>query len=266
MNKSLILADAVEAGYGETTVISNVTLGVQPGERWALVGPNGSGKTTFLRVLGRVLPVRRGEVLFDGRPLPAWTGRALARRIGYVPAETAIEFDYTAREIMLMGRAPHLGFLEMERPSDLAIAREAARLCDCESYQDRPATLLSSGERQRVIIARALAQVLDGADTEPRALLLDEPTSHLDLAHAAGILDLLARLARERRIAVVAVFHDLTQAASWCDKMLLLDGGSVAEMGLSEEVLQPRVLEKTYGIRMRVATHPVTGRPLVVAG
>ena len=163
MSGPLILADAVEAGYGGTTVISNVTLAVQPGERWALVGPNGSGKTTFLRVLARVLPARRGEVLFDGRPLSAWTGRALARRIGYVPAETAIEFDYTAREIVLMGRAPHLGFLETERPSDLTIAREAARLCDCESYQDRPATLLSSGERQRVIIARALAQVLDGA-------------------------------------------------------------------------------------------------------
>ena len=245
------------ADYGGAPVLRGVSLQVAAGEVVGLVGPNGSGKTTLVRAVTRLIPLRSGEVRLLGGDCRALTSAALARRVAVVPQNPSLPEGFTVLEIVLMGRTPHLGLLQSEGPSDLAAARRALVQTDITALGSRFARQLSGGERQQVVIARALAQ-------EAPVLLLDEPTSHLDIGHQAAVMSLVRRLSRERRLTVLATIHDLTLAALYCDRLVLLDGGAVVAEGAPDAVLRPEVIARTYGTEVSVLRHPASGRPVVV--
>lgn len=246
----------VACGYGGDDILRGVSLGVRPGELLAVAGPNGSGKSTLIRLLSRVLAPRSGKVTLEGRDLYEMPARDCAKALAVLPQESAVEFEFTCREIVELGRAPHLGRFQSEREPDRAAVRAAMERTGTWELRERSILELSGGERQRVFLARAFAQ-------EPRALLLDEPTAHLDLAYQVEILRLARRQAAEREVAVIAVLHDLNLAAAFADRMALLFRGRVAAVGTPAEVLREPALREIYGADVTVRPHPDTGRPFV---
>jgi iron complex transport system ATP-binding protein len=248
---------AISAGYPGRPVLREVDLHVERGAMLALIGPNGCGKTTLLRAISGLLPFERGTIEIAGDDVRAIPKDALARRVAVVAQAAPLPARFTAFEAAMMGRAPHLRLLQWEGRRDARIVRQAMERSGCWALRDRMVDELSGGERQRVIIARALAQ-------EPDLLLLDEPTSHLDLQHQVEAFRLVRELCAERALAVVAVVHDLTLAAMFADRVAMLAGGRNVATGVPEEVLQAERIEAVYGVRVRVLRHPVSGRPIVV--
>jgi iron complex transport system ATP-binding protein len=238
-------------------VLAGVDLDVAHGQLVALAGPNGCGKTTLLRVISGVHHAASGTVAVDGVEVRAMKPAALAKRIAVVAQSASLPERFTALEVALMGRTPHLRLLQSESRRDLEITRSAMRRADCWELRDRPVDQLSGGERQRVIIARALAQ-------EPDLLLLDEPTSHLDIAHQAETFRLLDELRIERNLAIVAVVHDLALAAVAASRIAVMHEGRIVADGAPDDVMREDTIERVYGVPVRVLAHPDTGRPIVV--
>jgi iron complex transport system ATP-binding protein len=249
--------DGVSFSYGGRAVLSEVSFAVAPGELLGVIGPNGSGKTTLVRLVSGVLRPDAGTVRLGGRVLGTYRRRELARRLAVVPQDPVLEFPFTALEVVLMGRAPHLPALGFPRARDLEIAREAMATLEVTDVEHRPLDRLSGGERQRVLLARALAQ-------EPEVLVLDEPTTHLDLRHQAGIHDVVRALGRSRGTAVVSVLHDLNLAALFCDRLALLAAGTLVGLGPPDTVLVPETLRMAYRTEVWVGRNAATGTPLVV--
>jgi iron complex transport system ATP-binding protein len=235
----------------------DLSIAVAPGEFTGIIGPNGAGKTTLLMLLGGVAAPQAGEVCLGGRPVRAIPPRERARRVAVVFQETRILFDFTVLEIALMGRAPHLRPFSLERPEDFAAARAALRQMDLADREGTPLRELSSGERQRALIARALAQ-------EPRVVLMDEPTAFLDLRHRLQIYEILARLNRESGLTVVTSSHDLNLAARYAARLVLLDRGRLAADGPPGSVLTPALIRQVYQTDARIERDPSTGAPFVV--
>jgi len=244
----------VSAGYNSTPVVAEISFAVSDGQFVGLVGPNGSGKSTVVRVMSRVLRPWAGRVILDDRNLYQLSARQAARRIAVVPQDSGYYFDYTVLEIVLMGRSPHLGRFALEGTRDYAAAEKAMRLTGITHLAARPVTATSGGERQRVAIARSLAQ-------QPRLLVLDEPTAHLDINHQIEVLDLVRALNREQGVAVVVVMHDLNLAAQYCDHMLLLHQGRLLADGSPQQVITAQRVRQAYGAEVTVKSHPLTGRP-----
>jgi iron complex transport system ATP-binding protein len=240
-----------------TPLFEDLSLSIGAGEFLGILGPNGSGKSTLLRLLCGILAPERGEVFLADRPLNTLRPRERARLVGIVLPESRILFNFSVLELVLMGRAPHLGLWGMERAADFAAAREALRTADLAGMEDRHLYELSSGERQRALIARALAQ-------EPRILLLDEPTAFLDLRHALEIYEILRRLNHERGLTVVAVSHDLNLAARHASRLVLLHQGRVAAEGPPSSVLTPGTIRRVYETEADVMRDPSTGAPHVI--
>jgi iron complex transport system ATP-binding protein len=238
-------------------VLDRLTLGVGRGRLVGVLGPNGSGKTTLLRILLRLLEPGRGEVLLAGRALRDYPRGSLARRMAYVPQETASALAFTVLETVLMGRSPHTGALGFETAADWHAAREALRLTQAEDFAERGLDELSGGERQRVIIARALAQ-------EPDLLLLDEPTAFLDIRHQHAIYALLGRLVRDRGLTVLCVSHDLSLAGAYADDLALVKAGRVVAAGPPAEVLRADILQDVYETPLEVRVDEATGRPYIL--
>src|SRR5262245_54611995 len=259
VSASLIHAADVSFAYARRgpTILDRVSLSVRRGAILGLLGPNGSGKTTLLRVLAGTIAPDQGQVSIDGQPLASLSRRQLARRIAVVPQETHSEFDFSVLDIVLMGRYPHLGTFELEGPSDLAIARDALRATGTASLEYRPFATLSGGEKQRVVIASALAQASD-------VLLLDEPTASLDLGYQFEIAGLLKRLNRERGTTMVVSTHDLNLAAALCTELVLIKNGRVLTQGSVERVLTPDGIRTLYGIDADVSMHARAGHMTVV--
>jgi iron complex transport system ATP-binding protein len=240
---------------GPRPLLEGVDLDVATGEVVGLVGRNGAGKTTLLRVASGVAHADAGELRLEGRDLRAFGRRELARIVALVPQESAFAFPFSVAEVVLMGRAPHLGWIGFEGARDRALARSALARLGIEDLADRSVLELSGGERQLAVVARALAQ-------EPRLLLLDEPTAFLDLRHRIEVLAQVRELAAAGGSALV-VSHDLAIAARFCDRLALLAGGRVLAAGAPSEVLRPERLREAFGIEAAVIPGP-DGHPVVV--
>jgi len=240
-------------------VLRGVGLDVPASGVLGILGPNGSGKTTLLRILAGTRHPDRGSVALDGTPLAQLSRAALAARMAVVPQETQIAFDYTVAEVAMMGRYPHLGVFEIEGPSDIAIVEDALASTGTKHLQDRPFATLSGGEKQRVVIAGALAQIADGAGY----LLLDEPTASLDLGYQLEIVSLVKRLHDDRGVGIVISTHDLGLAASLCDRIALIRDGVIVAIGATDAVLTPDNIRAVYGVDAEILRHP-SGHRLVV--
>lgn len=236
----------------ETRALDGVSMAVSRGSFTGLLGPNGCGKTTLLKLLSGVLRPSAGTVLLEGRPLADLPRRAAARHVAVVPQETHPAFDYTVLELVLMGRHPHLGAFQLEGPGDLAIARETLAATGTAHLADRSFASLSGGEKQRVVIAGALTQ-------QPDILLLDEPTASLDLGYQLDIASLLTRLSREHDVTMVMATHDLNLAASMCDTLVLLRQGRVLAHGATADVLTSAMVEQLYDVDADVHFHEGAG-------
>ncbi len=250
--KAVLTARGVGAGYRGRQVLHEVSLEVAPGELLAVVGPNGAGKSTLLKVLSGVLEPWSGAVELEGRPLSEFDRRAVARRLASLGQESSSAFAFTVLEMVLMGRAPHLGALRLEGERDLKIAREALERFDLLALAGRAINEISGGERRRVFLARVLAQ-------QPQVALLDEPTAFLDLKHVAEIFSCLAQLRAQHSMSVVATLHDLNAAALYADRVLLLKDGKAVGCGGAEEVLTRDNLRLVYETEVYVGRNPATG-------
>jgi iron complex transport system ATP-binding protein len=239
----VITADAVSFGYGRTLVLDGIAVTANPGQVVGLIGPNGSGKTTLLRTLYAALTPRAGLVALDDTPVGDLEPRALARRLSVVAQEGTGELPLTVADTVLLGRSPHLTTFQRPGRDDHRIAAHALTRVGVRHLADRTFAGLSGGEKQRVLIARALAQQADH-------LLLDEPTNHLDIRYQHEVLRLVRRLA----VTTVVVLHDLNLAARYCDELVLLDAGRVAATGTVDAVLRKEVLEPVYGIGVQRIT------------
>jgi iron complex transport system ATP-binding protein len=240
--------------YGGPEVLQDVSLAAGPGEVVGLVGPNGSGKSTLLQILTGLLTPAEGQVRLDGQPLPHLTRPAIARQLAFVPQQFELAFPFTALEVVLSGRHPHLSWLAFEGREDLDIARRVMDRVGLQGLTDRRFRELSGGERQRTMIAAALAQ-------QPRVLLLDEPTASLDLHFQEEVMAVIDRAAGEGTTVVMAI-HDLNLALAWCPRIVVLDGGRVAADGPADQVLTPERLLEVYGTGARMVS--VDGQPVVL--
>jgi iron complex transport system ATP-binding protein len=260
----MLSAAGITFGYTSTPVLREVSLDVPEHGFVGVLGPNGSGKTTMLRVLAGIEKPHAGRVTLDGMDMQRIPRATLARRMAVVPQETHLAFEYTVIEVVLMGRYPHLGAFEIEGPRDHAIAREALAATGTEAFAGRPFATLSGGEKQRVIIASALAQIGTPAGGPAPVLLLDEPTAALDLAYQLEIAELLRRLRKEQPLSIVLSTHDLNFAASVCESLVLLESGRVLASGPTADVLTTARIRELYGVEADVQAHPEAGHLVVI--
>lgn len=234
-----------------TRILDQVSLQAERGDFIGIVGPNGAGKSTLLKTLAGLLRQQQGSVWLGADDLAAMTATQRARVLGMVPQNAPETHSFTALELVLMGRYHRMGRFQTESSHDRDLAISAMRLTGTEPFAHRLLPTLSGGERQRVMIARALAQ-------EPDVLLLDEPTSNLDILHQLSVLDLVASMTADGKTAIAAI-HDLHLAARYCRRLLLLSGGKLIAEGHPEEVLTPQNIERAFGVRAGVYKDPFSG-------
>ncbi|GIW10540.1 MAG: ABC transporter ATP-binding protein [Chloroflexi bacterium] len=241
--------------YGTRTAVRGVSLTLPERTLTALVGPNGSGKSTLLKALARLLRPTSGAVLLDGRAIAQLPTREVARRLGILPQAPVAPAGLTVRELVEQGRFPHVGLLRLPRAQDEAAIQDALALTGLTEFADRPLETLSGGERQRAWIALVLAQ------TTP-ILLLDEPTTFLDIGHQLEVLQLVRRLPAERGMTVAVVLHDLNHAARFADQLVVMESGQVVAVGPPEEVVTTELLARVFRVRAHLLLDPTSGRPV----
>ncbi len=250
-------ADGVRLGYGDRTIVPGLDLEVDAGRITVIVGANACGKSTLLRALSRMLTPSHGHVLLDGQDIATLPTKQVARVLGLLPQSPTAPEGITVADLVARGRSPHQGiFTRWTSDDDLAVAR-ALKLTDTAELADRAVDELSGGQRQRVWIAMALAQQTD-------LLLLDEPTTFLDLRHQVDVLDLVTDLNRERGTTVVMVLHDLNLAARYADTIVAMRAGEIAAVGSPADVLSPELVEEVFGLASQVIPDPVSGKPIVL--
>ena len=253
----LLKIDGLICGYDNARVLKGITFTVKRGDFLGIVGPNGAGKTTLFRAITRTLKPWKGRILYCGEELSQISPRDLAKKVAVLPQILEVPFSFSVEDFVLMGRFPYLRRLERVSKSDLEIVKTAMVLTDVLELGERKFFELSGGERQRAILAQALAQ-------EPELLLLDEPTSHLDIGHQVEILDLVRKLNREKKVTVIMVVHDLNLASEYCDRLILLKEGSIFKTGTPGEVLTYEIIEKVYNTLVIVHKNPLSSKPHVL--
>lgn len=244
-------------GYDRKVVLKDITFQVRPGEMVGLIGPNGCGKSTIIRAISRVISPHSGKIFLDGKGISKIPRQDLARLLGVVPQMPLLPSAFTAFEIVLMGRNPHLGLFQYEGPRELAIAWQAMEKTGTGSLAERRVSELSGGEIQCLLIARVLTQ-------ETKVILLDEPTANLDIGRQVEMLDLIKNLCLTNNLAVLAALHDLNLASQYCDRLILINNGQVHAEGKPGEVITPRNIKEVYGAEGCVYVHPVNGLPTVL--
>lgn len=256
MKEELLKIKNLSAGYDENIVLHDIGCTVSQGELIGIIGPNGSGKTTLLRAITRILKPHKGEILIDGKNIWKIPLKEISQMIA-VSSQLLDPVLTTVEEYILLGRLPYYRKYQFfETSKDETIVEKYMRLTDTFRLKESLMTELSGGERQLASIARALAQ-------EPILLLLDEPTSHLDITHQAQIMELIGRLNRELGLTVLMVLHDLNLASEYCSRLLLLNNGSIHKLGTPEEVLTYRTIEEVYKTVVLVKKNPLSGKPYV---
>ena len=253
-------ARSVSLTLGENTVLDAVSLQVNPGSVHVVVGPNGAGKSSLLNLLGGQHSPAQGELVLDGEALHNWPLQALARRLAFLPQQSALNFPFTSEEVVALGRYPHSSGDQRDRE----IISEALSAVGGEEMKHRLYTSLSGGEQQRVHLARVLAQIWEPSSAGERYLLLDEPTAALDLAHQHLTLQMARGLSRQG-VGVLSVLHDLNLAAQYADVISLLDRGRVVTQGPPEEVLTSSVIQGVYKVSVEIMRHPSQDRLLIVS-
>ncbi|MBM7624409.1 heme ABC transporter ATP-binding protein [Sporohalobacter salinus] len=246
--------DELSYKYDNLKVLQEVSFSVSRGEFIGLIGPNGSGKSTLLKNINSILYPDAGKVYLDNFNLQDLGKKEIAKKLAVVPQNNNVNFDFTVEEIVLMGRAPYIGRFESESTKDYKIVREAMELTNTLKLAERPISQLSGGERQRVILARSLAQ-------QPEVLLLDEPTSNLDINYQLEIMNLLKKFNCEHDLTVIVVLHDLNLASEYCDKLLLLEDGEIYDHGSPEEIITAENIEEVYGSEVIIRKHYPSNRP-----
>ncbi len=246
----------IVSGYAGKTVVKDISFDAAEGEFIGIIGPNGAGKSTLMRTISRVLRPESGSISFGSRDIFSMPQKDFAKSVAFVSSDPAIVFPFTALEVVMMGRFPYIKMFGSESKEDIEAVERAVAATDCAGVISRPIDRLSAGERQRVLIAKALAQ-------EPRLMLLDEPTSHLDISHQVQVLDILKGLSGSK-ITVIAVLHDLNLAAEYCNRLVLIDKGAVRSLGTPKEVLDYKIIEEVYRTVVVVRENPVSGKPYVL--
>lgn len=255
----LLNVDGISYRYNSTPVLKGVSFQLAPGEMVAVVGPNGSGKSTLLKCVSGLLRPEQGDITLAGKSISSYSAKERARQVAVVPQETVLAFDLNVTEAVLMGREPHLKPFQRETVADVAAAQAAMEQTGTRALAERPVSTLSGGERQRVLIARALAQ-------EPQLLILDEPTSQLDITYQAEILGLLQHLNSQRKVAALAAIHDLNLAVQYFERFILLSDGQIFALGTAAQVITGENLQRVYPtqtVQIMVNRHPLHHRPFV---
>ena len=244
----------VTLAYDRRLVLENISFGLQQGELLGLVGPNGCGKSTLIKGITRVLPLRAGHIFIDKRDIATLGTIELARLVAVVPQGPVLPEAFTAFEVVIMGRTPHLGLLRHESRSDVEIAMHAMKMTKTEHLADRRVGELSGGERQRLTIARALTQ-------KPEIILLDEPTAHLDINFQVETLDLISSLCKEDRLTAMAALHDLNLAAQYCDRIIMLNNAGIHAEGSPKDVITVENVREVYDAEVCITPHPLNDLP-----
>ena len=247
----------ISGGYNQKLVVHDVSFQVSKGEMLGILGPNGSGKSTLLKLMSGILTPSSGEVLIEGKPLKSYSSKELAKRLAVLPQLHNQAFSHTVRDTVSLGRYPHQsGWFSTWSKEDEVATQEAMRLTAIDKYEKHLLELLSGGEQQRVFVAQALAQ-------QAPILLLDEPTNHLDIAHQKQLLDTIKTQAIEKGITVISIFHDINLASLYCDRLLLMDRGSVKVIGEPHEVVKKSLVERVYEARVSTNPHPEHPKPQI---
>ncbi len=257
MGKVHLQIEGICCSYGAEPVLNGVEFIVERGGLLGILGPNGSGKTTLLKAISRTLKPHLGRVLLDDQDIYRINSIEVARQMAVVPQESHFDFPFTAREIVMMGRTPHLGRFQSESRHDWRVVEQALAFTNSSHLAERRITELSGGEKQRIAIARALAQ-------EPEVLLLDEPTAFLDINHQTEILTIIRRLNKDYNLTVIMVLHDLNLASEYCDQIILLEEGQIYALGSPEEIITSTNINAVYGSKVLIRPHPLHRRPQVI--
>jgi len=252
-NEISIEVSGLRSGYGKRPVIKGVDFTIKKGDFVGLIGPNGSGKSTLIKSLIKYLPPAAGKIVLAGSDTSKLTAKEIARRVAVVPQKLEADFSLTGRELVMLGRYPHLKRFQQETVEDKALVEQAMRDTNTIHLRDRPITEVSGGEFQRLVIGQALAQT-------PEILLLDEPTSHLDINQQIQVCELLSKLNASKGLTIIAVLHDLNLAALYCNEVILLHKGRVWLSGPTQEVMTEKALEEVYGAKVHREIHPLTGK------
>jgi iron complex transport system ATP-binding protein len=253
----LVRVQELFGGYGKESILKNVSLNIKKGEILGIIGPNGSGKSTLFKLLSRVIMPEKGLIQLEGVNISEIDLKEFCRTVAFVRQDNLIAFPFSVEEIVLMGRIPHLKRMQFTSSKDHDIVNNVLVLTDALQFKNNMIDQLSGGERQRVMIAKALAQ-------EPKLLLLDEPTAHLDIGHQIQVLDLLKELNYEKQLTIAMVLHDLNLASEYCDRLIFLDQGRIFKEGTPKEVLTYENIEQVYKSVVVVVENPNSKKPYVI--
>ncbi|MCI0602208.1 ABC transporter ATP-binding protein [bacterium] len=253
----MISAQDVGFGYDGSFHLQNISFEMSKGAFWGVIGPNGSGKSTLLKILSKVIQAQQGTIKIDGQPLKTFALTELARRMAVVGSEAQFSYPYHVQDVVLMGRIPFVGRLGIHSQRDHQIVDSVLRKTETWAYRNRYIHELSSGERQRVLLARALAQ-------EPRVLLLDEPTAHLDLHYEIEIFQILKALNAEESLTILTVSHNLNLMAEFCEKLILMQGGLCHQIGTPAEILTASLLRDVFRIDCKIEKNPFSQAPAIL--
>ncbi len=257
MKKQMLYFSHVATGYGEKEVIKDVNMTVEEGDFVALIGSNGTGKSTLIKCVSGLLPLKKGEIQICGKSLSSMSSKERARLVAVVPQSYYVEYDFKVEDIVMMGRNPYLSFRERESTKDYDIVKEAMQMTNTEVFRGRSYNALSGGEKQRVILARAIAQ-------QPKIILLDEPTSALDLHHQIEVMELIERLNREDKITIMAVLHDINLASRFCHRVVMLREGVVVADGTPDQIVNKQNMETLYNMKLFLRKNPLFDKPEIL--